>query len=853
MTIKYLLITFLLSFTYGIVNASDHSVYVDRNGIMRYNDSKKEVAFFGVNYTVPFSTAYKTLDELGIDKKAAIDKDVYHFYRLGLNAYRIHIWDIEISDPKGNLVENEHLDLLDYIIAKLKERGIKTVITTMTHYETENLTKEESGFSAYMTKGEAHTDRKNFGIQANYIYNLATRVNPYTSLCYKDDPDIVGWEIDNEPYHNGTAGDIKEYIKVMMEAFKKAGNKKPVFYNVTHNLDRTGAYYETPIDGTTYQWYPTGLIAGFERKGNILPFVDDYNIPFDTIRGFNKKAKLVYEFDVPDVLGSYIYPAITRSFRAKGFQWVTMFQYDAMDAASVNMENQTHFLNLAYTPDKAISMKISAEVMKETPLNEVFNSYPKDTVFGPFRLSYKKNLSEMNTAGKFMYTNTTDTNPVRPFDLMEIAGRGNSPVIKFEGTGAYFLDRLEDGVWRLEVMPDVLLTKDPFEKHPSIKREVGTIMWNTWPMEISLPSLGENFSVSGINKGNMMKDKAQGKSIHISPGVYILTRADYKAQKTWNASTDWGKMRLGEYEAPRQRTHTYQMVHIPPKRMLDNLPVVLTASIAGPSLPDSLVVYTYQDAEFSFIDKRFPMSRKQGLEYSVRISEKELTGDSFDYIISVYKDGKAYTLPANTNIRPDCREYYSQEHWSVPIVGNENQIQLITIPDDNNNIEVRGMPNKFTSSISCHRAKTLMTEAPRLKIDMDPMPETASYFIRKYIKSDIEPFGSKLQTVNYLCVNLRNVKGLNNLKIGFITNMGYTYSAIIQLSDRETYYRIPISQLEQTPTALLPEAYPEFMKRYFTPVVNIPFRSEDIEILEISAASIPSENGRLELGTVWLE
>ena len=44
----------------------------------------------------------------GVDRKTAIDRDVYHMARLGLNAYRIHIWDVEISDAEGNLLENEH-------------------------------------------------------------------------------------------------------------------------------------------------------------------------------------------------------------------------------------------------------------------------------------------------------------------------------------------------------------------------------------------------------------------------------------------------------------------------------------------------------------------------------------------------------------------------------------------------------------------------------------------------------------------------------------------------------------------------------------------------------------------------
>ena len=78
----------------------------------------------------------------------------------------------------------------------------------------------------------------------------------------------------------------------MLTALKKAGNQKPVFYNVSHNQHVTEAYYDTAIQGTTYQWYPIGLVAGYTRKGNFLPHVDSYNIPFSHIKGFDKKHVL---------------------------------------------------------------------------------------------------------------------------------------------------------------------------------------------------------------------------------------------------------------------------------------------------------------------------------------------------------------------------------------------------------------------------------------------------------------------------------------------------------------------------------------------------------------------------------
>lgn len=87
------------------------------------------MAFFGVNYTTPFAHAYRAHKALGVDIEKAIRQDVYHLARLGLDAFRVHVWDTEISDSVGNLLQNDHLKLFDYLLAELKKRNIKTIIT----------------------------------------------------------------------------------------------------------------------------------------------------------------------------------------------------------------------------------------------------------------------------------------------------------------------------------------------------------------------------------------------------------------------------------------------------------------------------------------------------------------------------------------------------------------------------------------------------------------------------------------------------------------------------------------------------------------------------------------------------
>ena len=197
-------------------SSSTPFIYIDGNGVMRWSDTRQEASFFGVNYTLPFAHAYRALGYLGLDRKAAIDKDVYHITRLGLNAYRIHLWDVELTDEQGNLLENEHLDLMDYLIAKLKERNIHIVITAQTNfgngYPERNI--QTGGFSYKYDKCDVHSHPEAITAQETYLHNLVKHINPYTGIAYKDDPSIVGFEINNEPCHSGTKEEVKAYINL---------------------------------------------------------------------------------------------------------------------------------------------------------------------------------------------------------------------------------------------------------------------------------------------------------------------------------------------------------------------------------------------------------------------------------------------------------------------------------------------------------------------------------------------------------------------------------------------------------------------------------------------------------------
>lgn len=488
------------------------STYVDGKGTWRISGTDKEISAFGVNYAPMFAHSYRRMKQLGLDHKEAIRQDVYHFSRLGLDAFRVHIWETEITDLQGNLLKNEHLDLFDFTVAELRKRRVQIFLTPLgllSNGYPDGAT-DTPGFHTIYDKQACSHEPKAFKIQATYLKQLMEHVNPYTGMAYKDDPAIIGIELNNEPFHKGTKEQTREYIETLIDALRGAGFKNPLFYNMSQNPYLRETYYDTALDGFSFQWYPTGLGGNEPFRLNLLPYINEYplytpHFNFGNEKAFKKRARAVYEFGLSNTLSSYAYAPVAEALHRAGFQLATYFSYDPMAIAAWNTEYPKHFMNLAYTPRSAIGLMIAGEAFRGS--KEI--TYDAET-----------DRSLLNDGTRYIYSNGSATPPKQAKTLKQVAGTGSSPLVKYEGTGAYFLDRLNKNAWRLEVMPDAITLRNPFSYRPN-EQAVG-IAWKLHDMQLNLPGLRENFTVTPITSSNPEAGLAVQDRLSIAPGVYLL-------------------------------------------------------------------------------------------------------------------------------------------------------------------------------------------------------------------------------------------------------------------------------------------------------------------------------------------
>jgi len=813
--------------------------FVDAKGVFRWSKDKSPVYLFGVNYTLPFAYGYRSVKALHLNIEKEIDKDVYHMARMGVDAFRVHVWDTEISDSLGNLKQNEHLRLFDYLVAKLEERNIKIIVTPIAFWGNGYPEKDEhtSSFSDKYGKRGALTNEEAFKAQEHYLQQFFSHVNPYTKKTYTADDFIIATEVNNEPQPGGPKPRVTEYINRMKAAIKSTGWNKPVFYNISESPWYADAVAKSNADGFSFQWYPIGLVAGHEQKGNFLPNIDKYAFPFDTIPEFKNKARIIYEFDAADLLQSYLYPAVARSFKQAGFQWVTQFAYDPLATAYGNTEYQTHFLNLAYTPAKAISFLIANRAFHAIPASKNYGGYPADSVFDAFSVSYKQGMSLLNTAKAFYYSGNTHADPVASKKLEHVAGVGSSGIVKYKGYGAYFLDKLETGVWRLEVMPDAIIVRDPFER-PSPSREAVHIEWHTQPMQITLDDLGPDFKVNGINVKNASSTTASAGQFLIGPGTYLVTQKGKSLSKQFVKKIN-NVIGLNEFVAPQPLSKDTYLTHTPLPEISKGKPYTVNAKIIN---VDSAAEVTLHVNRATGWPLQFPMKRITPYDYTAVIPDSAVVTGVLQYRITVNKgNGNYITFPGAQVGNPQNWDYSNNNYWKTYVAAPNGHLTLFNPSTDQSMVNpyfpVYGR-NAGLQWVSGQETEKLVA-----RLTAPGLGRSEVMGLQLYIGYKLKGRTTELSSFSKMVLKARVTNGqVAHMRLALTQTDASTYATSVDLTADWKIIEIPLNQLKPDSSLILPRPYPRFLPLWFKASNFNGFNIKEADKLEITAGHLNAVN-----------
>jgi hypothetical protein len=806
MSLRLLALVCTLSGAATLAGAAE-LVHVDESGVIRWNADDREVSLYGANYSLPSACDYRAAGLVGSDRKKLVEKDMAHFARMGWDAMRLCLWgDWENSDKAGNLIVNDHLDVMDYAIAEAKKRGVFILLTPITTYAAwwpdGKATDDYPGFSKYYEKSVLGTSPDAIAAQCNYLRQILEHVNPYTGVALKDEPAILFLETINEPWHHPEDfGGSVAYINALAAAVRSTGCRKILFYNLSQDFRMTAAIKASQSQGVTFAWYPTGLGAGHTLAGNYLRSVDDF-VPMLRPDLLNV-PKIVYEFDSPDLNSGYMYPAMVRAFRGVGAQFATMFSYDMLDTAPYNLGWQTHFLNLVYSPRKAMSAVIAAEAMRTIPRYAHFGDYPENRHFGAFRVSYEEDSSEMVTAEVFLHSNDTTTPPPDPAKLRRVAGVGRSPVVDYEGCGAYFLDKIGDGLWRLEVYPDAVIVQDPFAQHLNHETVASRLIWHDWPMTVRLPDLGSGFVVTPLNEGNTNEARAHDGRFEAKPGVYLLSR-DAAVDRA-KLPAQFGHLGLGEFVCPAAPTLPAQILPAVRSAYAADQPATLALSVVDAVAPRAVTLQIRAVGEKTF--REVPLAHERGYRYAATLPAGSLPAGDFEYFVVADTASGPVRFPAGDNALLTARTFTTGTPLALFDAAHDIPGLVYTRVGDT----VRhGIFKNLPPAGNDPAALRLIFP---LSLDRTLDDYTASLAIIDRIAGP----GPHLAEAKALRVNVRGSGEGQHLFVTLVEADGTSWSTRLTLASGWQDLRVPVTELRIAQGVKLPLGYPERWNYWISP------------------------------------
>ena len=568
--------------------------FVIKDGIIR-DQNGKEVRLWGVNYYAPFNHNYINIQQSGISHTVCMDKDFADFKQMNIDLVRIHLYERELTDPRGNLVENDHLKMFDYLVEKAYHEGVFLMLSPSNYWntvETEakmheryaywDLTQYRTfGFTNFFSVDAMLWHPEAIECQRNYMEQLFRHKNAYSGKRLCDYSNIVVMELINEPIYitrkilereePPMGSDIwnqtgKKYLRPMFKEFcekskiapdddesvlkfrgeilrryfralwpvvdKYFGNRVLKGNNDYHNFPEpnmiqayrdegisvvlNGAYWtvsgKPKFDGGTNDWI------------NLFPVAEEWmkEVKKGDVPRF---SKIIYEYGAPSSLVGYSLGAFAAAFRRCGYQMAAFFTYTPSAVAEYNPGWLVHYLNLEHTPVKATAFAAAGEIFRKDITDESLKR-KNESWSGPnFEISRTPDNVVYYDGRVLRYSNATRRKISNPNKLESISGRGNSEVVSCNGTGSYFMRKIDASHWKLSLFPNQKYVNDPSGEILFSSMANRYMDINKIPVVSRLMDTPQSFlfRIGKTIKCEPAPMSQDGNVLTLRPGEYVLT------------------------------------------------------------------------------------------------------------------------------------------------------------------------------------------------------------------------------------------------------------------------------------------------------------------------------------------
>jgi hypothetical protein len=417
--------------------------------------------------------------------------------------------------------------------------------------------------------------------------------------------------------------------------------------------------------------------------------------------------------------------------------------------------------------------------------------------------------------------------------LKHIAGFGNSNVMSYDGRGTYFLDKIKDGLWKLEVYPDAVWIKDPFGKN-GLDEPVTKLLWKKHSIKINLPNLSSDYYL--IREDNSKPVQADSFEIDIEPGRYFISNVvDIKESKIEN-SIDFGAIK--EYGSFITDFASTEVKNLTPEVFYENQTRKISVDVYA--VEDDLNVFVYlKKASWRNYQKE-KMIRKDDFNYEYILPAELNKNGIINYFITIENHDGVLTFPGKMNVSPDYWSFNPDKSFELKILPDTSDFLIFNPSRDKENIIFsnvwRYVDYKIDYTFDSNNNIELDVSINKLK---EEFPEFAfQIFVGDYLKDVFCDKNSMLE------IEAKNENDkIKNISVRFLFNDGTASQKELKLSNNYQTFEILIPKPEEMQYALLPRPYPIFLPYWFS-TSQLKIKNEKLKLESIQIA-IPL----LDLGT----
>jgi hypothetical protein len=377
--------------------------------------------------------------------------------------------------------------------------------------------------------------------------------------------------------------------------------------------------------------------------------------------------------------------------------------------------------------------------------------------------------------------------------------------VAYDGEGTYFLDKVRPGVWRLEVYPDAVPVRDPFEP-PSPDKIVTRAIRRAWPMTLDLPDLGDTFTVQPVAAGNRRTERAVDGRIVVTPGVYVLSAGGPVDIASLPAYL--GHVGFAEYHAPPLDTLLASVTPLTPPAILAGRDAELRARVVDGTPSDSAVLFIRPAAAPFY--RGYTMRPAGAYEYAATVPAAALREGPHDLVMTVFRGETGVTFPDGLRQKPTAWDYYGRASWTLDIVGPRTPLRLFDPASDAellsfSRIGDAGRLGLFHVGLSGVTGRPVFEVA--LPVDSSgwsPPDYTASLAIAGRIRARQEAIAG----ADAVRLRLRGLGPRQILHITLMEDDGTSWSAAVPVDSTWSEPSLPLAAFAAGGGVLLPQGFP---------------------------------------------